>query len=157
MPIGAVIGSTLAGPAAKRFKEMHVVVVCWGVNALLNLLPLFWPGLWSLMGFLLGAGLFGVMGNVIGGSIRPRMVPGHLLGRVQGAARVVAFGAMPLGALVGGQIAELFGIPVVIAGVVVLMLASTAYVGTRVPQRLVDEHELREPAADEVAEEHAAA
>ncbi len=122
-------------------------------HALLNLLPLLWPGLWSLLAFLFGAGLFGVMGNVIGGSIRPRMVPEHLLGRVQGAARVVAFGSMPLGALIGGQIAELFGIPVVIVGVVVLMLASTAFVGAMVPQRLVDAHELREPSDDDAAEE----
>ena len=153
LPIGAVIGSSLAGRAAQRFQEMHVVVACWGINALLNLLPLPWPGLWSLLAFLFGAGLFGVMGNVIGGSIRPRMVPEHLLGRVQGAARVVAFGSMPLGALIGGQIAELFGIPVVIVGVVVLMLASTAFVGAMVPQRLVDAHELREPSDDDAAEE----
>lgn len=151
LPIGAVIGSSVAGPAAQRLGEMRVVVVCWGINALLNLLPLLWPGLWSLVAFLFGAGLFGVMGNVIGGSIRPRMVPEHLLGRVQGAARVVAFGSMPLGALIGGQVAELFGIPVVIVGVVVLMLASTAFVGAMVPQRLVDAHELRGIPEDEAA------
>lgn len=142
MPMGAVVGSALAGRVLARWPEMRVLVVCWGVNAVLNLLPLLWPGAWGMALFLLAVGPLGVIGNVVSGSIRPRMVPEHVLGKVGGATRVIGFGAMPLGALVGGQLAEVFGIPVVLVGVCVVMVLATTYVARAVPQSLVDAHEL---------------
>lgn len=142
MPVGALVGSLLAGRVLRRWPEMSVLVVCWGANGVLNLLPLLWPSALTVVVFLLLIGPLGVIGNVVSGAIRPRMVPEHLLGKVGGAARVVGYGAMPLGALVGGQVAELYGIPLVLGGVVVVMILSTLLVWRRVPQSLVDEHEL---------------
>lgn len=142
MPAGALVGSWLAGPVLARWSEMRVVRVCWAGNALLNLLPLLWPAAWSMALFLLLIAPLGVLGNVVTGSIRPRMVPEHQLGKVGGAARVVGYGAMPLGALVGGQVAEISGIPVVLLGVPIVMLLATLWVAARVPQRLVDAHDL---------------
>ncbi|MFX0538568.1 MFS transporter [Ornithinimicrobium sp. Y1847] len=142
MPVGAVIGSWLAGRVLARFTEMRVLVVCWGVNAVLNVVPLLWPGALGFALFLFLVAPLGVVGNVISGSIRPRMVPEHVLGKVGGAARVVGYGTMPIGAVVAGQAAERFGIEAVLCGVVVIMLLATALVAVQVPQRLVDEHEL---------------
>lgn len=142
MPLGALIGAWLAERVLRRWAEMTVLVLCWGVNAVLNVLPLVWPTAIGFALFLLLVAPLGVIGNVVSGSIRPRMVPEHVLGKVGGAARVVGYGTMPLGALVGGQVAELVGIPVVLAAVPVLMVAATVYVWRSVPQALVDEHEL---------------
>lgn len=83
-----------------------------------------------------------MIGNVVTGAIRPRMVPEHLLGKVGGAARVVGYRAMSLGALVGGQVAELWGIPVVLVGVTSVMVLATVHVWRSVPQAAVDRHEL---------------
>lgn len=57
-------------------------------------------------------GLFGVgviIVNVILGTLRHALVPSRLLGRVIGVWRTVAWGAVPLGALAGGVLAELLG------------------------------------------------
>lgn len=143
MPVGGLLGSVVAGPVTARWSEMRVLVACWGAAALVNLLPLLWPAAWSFALFLMCAGVFGVVGNVVSGSLRPRMVEERLLGRVHGAARVIGFGAMPLGAVAGGQVAQWFGIPAVFLTVVVLMLLSTAIVAVRVPQSVVDRWELR--------------
>jgi MFS family permease len=48
--------------------------------------------------------------NVVTVSLRQAIVPDHLVGRVAGAYRMVAFGTMPLGALAGGALARVFGL-----------------------------------------------
>jgi hypothetical protein len=40
-------------------------------------------------------------------SLRQRIAPDHLLGRVNAGYRLFAWGTMPIGALLGGLIAEL--------------------------------------------------
>lgn len=142
MPVGAIAGSLVAGKLLARWPEMRVMVVCWGGNAVLNLIPLLWPTIWGLALFLLFVGPLGVIGNVVSSSLRPRMVPPDLLGKVTGAGRMVAFGSMPLGALMGGAAATLWGIPTVLLGVVAVMLVATALVWRTVPGSLVRRYEL---------------
>jgi MFS family permease len=66
-------------------------------------------------GWVVGAG-FVVVGastivwNVIAVSLRQRISPDHLLGRVNAGYRLLAWGSMPLGALLGGILGELFGL-----------------------------------------------
>ena len=51
------------------------------------------------------------MGNVVMVSLRQRVTPDRLLGRVNSAYRLVAWGTMPIGALLGGLVADAFGLP----------------------------------------------
>ena len=51
--------------------------------------------------------------NVVFGSIRQRIVPNHLLGRVMASFRVISWGSLPLGALLGGIVGQTFGLPAV--------------------------------------------
>ena len=57
-------------------------------------------------------------------SLRQRITPDHLLGRLNATYRFFAWGVMPIGALVGGLIAEVLGLEAVflIAGVVSLSM-----------------------------------
>ncbi len=48
--------------------------------------------------------------NVVTVSLRQRIVPDRLLGRLNASYRLVAWGTMPLGAAAGGVLAELFGL-----------------------------------------------
>ena len=60
-------------------------------------------------------------------SLRQRLVPGALLGRVSGASRTLAFGLMPLGAIAGGVVAERAGLPAMFLGAVAVSLAVCGY------------------------------
>ena len=55
-------------------------------------------------------GLGAMWWNVIAVSLRQSIVPDRLLGRVNSVYRLLAWGTMPLGALIGGVLAELFGL-----------------------------------------------
>jgi MFS family permease len=56
------------------------------------------------------SGTISVVWNVITVSLRQRITPDHLLGRVNAGYRLLAWGSMPLGALAGGLLADLFGL-----------------------------------------------
>jgi MFS family permease len=58
------------------------------------------------------------MWNVVTVSLRQRIVPGHLLGRVNSVYRMLGWGLMPLGALAGGFVAHAAGlrVPYIVAG-----------------------------------------
>ncbi len=56
------------------------------------------------------AGTGAVVWNVITVSLRQRISPDHLLGRINAGYRLLAWGSVPLGALVGGVLADLFGL-----------------------------------------------
>jgi hypothetical protein len=60
--------------------------------------------------------------NVVFGSIRQRIVPNHLLGRVMGSFRVISWGALPLGALLGGIVGQTFGLTAVFIGAAAIHL-----------------------------------
>jgi predicted MFS family arabinose efflux permease len=110
--LGAVIGAAIARPVAQWVGTSRAV----------------WAGMGATVPFALlipvtsrGAGLvFFVVGNVVLlvgvliynvtiGSFRQAYCPPHLLGRVVATMRFVVFGTMPLGALLGGTLAELLG------------------------------------------------
>ena len=79
-------------------------------------------GLMALFGFLITAW------NVVSVSLRQELTPDETRGRVAGAARLLAWGSQPLGALLGGAVAAAFGLraPFLVAGLAfVLMLALT--------------------------------
>ena len=60
------------------------------------------------------------MWNVVTVSLRQRVVPGHLLGRVNSVYRMLGWGLMPFGALAGGFVAHAAGLraPYLVAGLV---------------------------------------
>ena len=63
------------------------------------------------------------MWNVVTVSLRQRIVPGHLLGRVNSVYRMLGWGPMPLGALAGGFVAHAAGLraPYVAAGLLCVL------------------------------------
>jgi MFS family permease len=70
------------------------------------------------------AGVTMVMWNVVTVSLRQRITPDGLLGRLNASYRLLAWGTQPVGALIGGILGELYGLPTVfiVAGAFVLIL-----------------------------------
>jgi MFS family permease len=56
------------------------------------------------------SGLAGMVFNVVGVSLRQAIVPDRLIGRVVSAFRMLAYGAVPLGAILGGIVGRALGV-----------------------------------------------
>lgn len=81
-------------------------------------------------------GMMLMLWNIPTVSFRQRVTPDHLLGRLNSVYRMIAWGTMPLGALLGGLLAEWFGVRAVFAvmGVVTLTLL--------IPNRVITDERL---------------
>jgi MFS family permease len=73
--------------------------------------------------FLVG-GLTNALWNVVAVSLRQRITPDRILGRINSSYRLVAWGTRPLGAAAGGLLAELLGLRAVFAVAAALILAT---------------------------------
>jgi MFS family permease len=125
--VGALIGSVTAGPAARRLGVgrsvlIEVLLEC-GVLLAIPLAPahsvLTFPLLaaaWALNGFGTAAS------SVMAITLRQLVTPERLLGRMNASYRFVSFGAIPLGALLGGTAGQLLGLrAALIVGCVALL------------------------------------
>lgn len=142
LAVGAVVGSALAERLVRRFSEVPLLVACWAVNSSLLLVPVLWPHPWPIALAFFVVGLTNMVGNVVGRTLRQRLVPAATLGRVGGAGGMVGYGLMPLGALLGGLVGEVWGLQAVFVGAVVLCLLTVVYVATHLSDALVEQHEL---------------
>ncbi|WP_225755010.1 MFS transporter [Actinotalea sp. Marseille-Q4924] len=139
LAVGAVAGAVLSGRLGRRLAEMPVVRVCWTAQAALLVVPVLVPHVAVLVATAVLIGFTNMVGNVVTRSMRQRMIPRHLLGRVGGAGTLLGYGSIPLGALLGGVVGETLGLPVVLLGAAAISLAAVARVAVAVPQRLVTE------------------
>jgi MFS family permease len=122
LAVGTVAGTLLAGRIEQALGRANLFVAC--------ILSLFVTDLvWIvvpqpvLIGIILAlSSTVGGAFNVVFGSIRQRIVPNHLLGRVMASFRVISWGSLPIGALLGGIVGQTFGLPAVFIGAAVLHL-----------------------------------
>ncbi|HEX9035560.1 MAG TPA: MFS transporter [Ktedonobacterales bacterium] len=116
--VGVVILGLLAGVLRKRWSFSQVALSALMLHGLLIIAFAFtqtyWIGLalWGLNGGL------GILFNINTGSLRQAIVPNHLLGRVISVAGVLAWSAIPLGALLGGYAIERTGNVVLVYAVI---------------------------------------
>jgi len=108
--IGSLAGTVLAPRVEQRAGRRRVLV---GAVALMGLPFLAVATTTSVV--LVGAtaaigGAASVTWNVVTVSLRQRIVPDRLLGRVNSGYRLLAWGTMPLGAALGGLAGEVLGV-----------------------------------------------
>nr|BFD87490.1 hypothetical protein StreXyl84_68910 [Streptomyces sp. Xyl84] len=111
--LGAVAGSWLAPRAADRLPTVRLarwsLVASGAAYALLGAAPN--PALAAVA--LAANGVFMMGWNIPVMSLRQRLTPEHLQGRVMSVSRLCAWGTMPIGALLGGLLAEILSVPAV--------------------------------------------
>ncbi|SED55833.1 MFS transporter [Ruania alba] len=144
---GAVAGSVAAEALLRRFSEARLIGVNWLVNSTLLLFPVLLPNPWAVAASFVLIGATNTVGNVVSRSMRQRLVPDAMLGRIGGASATVAYGTMPLGAVLGGAVGEMAGLPSVFVGAAAICIAFSIYVLHTVTPPLVR-------AADEAALSH---
>ena len=108
--VGGIAGALLApaledrlGPGTVMLSAAALQGLAYGVAGLLS--SPWWAG--AILATA-QVGFFAAL--VVLFSLRQALVPDHLLGRVTAAMRVVAAGALPIGAALGGLISSLFGL-----------------------------------------------
>jgi MFS family permease len=123
---GSIAGSLVAQRIERLLGRARTLAVSYLVAALkLGLLAV------TVNPYVVGAGFFvggaGILvSNVITVSLRQRITPDRLLGRVNSSHRLVAYGTRPLGAALGGVLAQFLGLRAVFAVTGVLALCVLA-------------------------------
>lgn len=126
LAVGAVVGSVVTDRLSRLIGNTRLLITAAAVNALLLLVPVVAPTVPAVSVAVVLLGFTNAMINVLIVSLRQRLVPEHLLGRVNASYRLIGMGTMPMGAVVGGVIGDLAGLPVVFCAAVVICLLGLA-------------------------------
>ncbi|MEU6641360.1 MFS transporter [Saccharomonospora sp. NPDC046836] len=136
--IGGLAGAAVAARLIDRFDRRTLLsagIVAAGAG---------FGGMGLSSDVVLSAALFGVFAsavvvvNVLLATARHTLVPGELLGRVLGVWRTAVWGAIPVGALLGGVLTDLLGstsATFAVSGALLLVLAVAAFVAIRPQDR----------------------
>ncbi|WP_318531921.1 MFS transporter [Amycolatopsis eburnea] len=117
---GGLAGSLLAEAVERRLGRVRALWVSWLAGGLpVGVLAV------TANPYVVGAGFFAggaaiLVSNVVMVSLRQRLTPDRLLGRLTSSHRLVAWGTKSLGALAGGALAQAFGLHVVFVVMTVL-------------------------------------
>ena len=153
--VGNIAGTILAGAIDRHLGKpnlllVSILVLALGTAALaLTTDALVIGAAYAFSGIFLGAF------NVTFQSLRQRVVPDRILGRVVASFRMLGWGALPLGAALGGLIGETLGLTAVFAAATVatLLLVPIRLVVT---DRLIADAEHAAEAERAAAQAHAA-
>jgi MFS family permease len=125
--VGSVVGGLVNPVLTRRLGLLPSLVLPALIDAAAFVGIGLAPGPVVVAALLAVQGFSVTMWNVVTVSLRQRVVPADLLGRVNSVYRMLGWGLMPLGALAGGFVAHAAGLraPYVVAGVL-CALASLA-------------------------------
>lgn len=123
--IGGVAGSLTTPALVRRFdrRALQITAIATTAVVVLALAAYPHPALAALAWG--GTGAAFAVWNVLAVTLRQRLVPTELLGRVNSANRTFSMAAVPLGALTGGGVAHTFGLraPLWTAGIALTVVA----------------------------------
>jgi MFS family permease len=103
--IGSILGGLLGDKIAKRFGIAQSIVYSYFVFGFVGIIYFFMPYVWAVAIAASFMGLAGTTWNVVTVSLRQRVIPTELFGRVNSVYRFIGTGSIGIGALIGGQIA----------------------------------------------------
>ncbi len=122
---GSLLGSLSANRLVRRFESAPTLIGVAVVSGVGYLIMAAAQG-WQLAGpaFVLVSSAVGI-GAVVANALRQRVTPAEVMGRVGAASRGIVWGATPIGALVAGGLAALYGLrlPLVLAGILQCVVA----------------------------------
>ena len=122
--IGSLLGSLVVERVEKRVGRARLLTAAVVISAVTVAVPGVTTSVWLVGASFAITGASGIMWNVVTVSLRQRIVPDALLGRVNASYRLLAWGSQPLGALLGGLIGQAIGLQAVflLAGAVTALL-----------------------------------
>jgi MFS family permease len=121
---GSLVGALLADPLIRRLgRSRSLALGILGGVGLVGVAALTTNPVVIAAAFLVG-GITNALWNVVAVSLRQRITPDRILGRINSSYRLVAWGTRPLGAAAGGLLGELLGLRAVFAAAAVVILAT---------------------------------
>lgn len=138
---GGVVGGLVADRVQHLLGRARALTISVVGMALQILTPALTTNVVVIAAVFFTGGLTIMVWNTITVSFRQRVTPDHLLGRLNSAYRLVAWGTRPLGAAIGGALGEWLGL----RGVFVTMGLLAA--GVLIPDRTITEEALTEAEA----------
>jgi len=108
--VGSIIGGLLGGRIAKLLGTGPAILLSYTVFSASGLVYVFAPYVWSVVLVMTFYAVASMTWNIVTVSLRQRIIPTELFGRVNSVYRFVGTGSLTLGALFGGQIAYHYGI-----------------------------------------------
>ena len=124
--VGALAGTWLAVPAERRLGRVRTLVLSVLLSAGSLVVPVMTARPVPVGASMALGGVGMMLWNVVTVSLRQRITPDRLLGRMNASYRLVGWGTMPLGALLGGVLAEALGLRAAFLVAAVITLATLA-------------------------------
>lgn len=123
LAVGGLLGSLVAATIEARLGRARTITLSLVLMTTFLAAPAVTTNVTAIVVLLFIGGVGVMLWNIPTVSFRQEVTPDHLLGRVNSAYRMLAWGALPVGALVGGLLAEVIGIRPVFAVMALLSLA----------------------------------
>ncbi len=114
--VGGFVGALSVTTLNRWFGRRAVMFVDLLGTLAMMAVPAATLNLWAVAASAFAGGLGGTLWTINARTISQALVPGSLLGRYNAAARLFSWGAMPIGAGLGGLIAEYFGMRAAFVG-----------------------------------------
>lgn len=108
--LGAIIGGLAGDRLANGLGTGPTILLVYAIFSASGLVYFFAPHIWSVVLVTTVSAIASTIWNVVTVSLRQRIIPAELFGRVNSVYRFVGTGSITFGALIGGQIAYHFGI-----------------------------------------------
>jgi MFS family permease len=146
---GVVVTGLLAGRLRKRFSFTALAMTSLMLMGACTIVFAGMRWFWAAVPLWGAAGGLGILFNINTGSLRQAIVPNHLLSRVMSIASVLAWSAIPAGALLGGWVIKLTGNVAAVYGAIGLLTICIAaffrfFTALGDAQRYVDERQVEE-------------
>lgn len=124
--VGGLAGGLYASKVSSRLGPGRAITLAICAAAVAEITMGLVPEPAAVGGMLVVLAFSGALWNVVTTSLRQSIAPDSLLGRVNAAHRVLAWGSMPVGAILGGLIASGAGLraPFLIAGLALALAAA---------------------------------
>ncbi|GCD94382.1 MFS transporter [Embleya hyalina] len=108
--VGGLLGAVLVGRLNRLLGHRRVMLADLIATIVMMAVPAVTTGMWAIAGAAFVGGLGGTLWSVNARLIAQNLVPEHMMGRYSGAARLLGWGAIPVGAGLIGVLAEWFGV-----------------------------------------------